>query len=60
MSDAKRAREQAAEDPLAWFLALERARRTRDAELERLATSELRRLGVEVRFLGGTRSGRRP
>lgn len=45
MSDA-----QVNDSPTAWFVLLERARRSNDAKLEAKALAELRRLGVDVRF----------
>jgi hypothetical protein len=41
---------QAQDSPTAWFAVLERARRTGDTDLQRLAESHLHRLGVCVEF----------
>lgn len=38
------------DSPTAWFVLLERARRSGDADLERKAMSELHRLGVQVKW----------
>lgn len=42
------------DSPTAWFCALERARRTRDAALELRALQELTRLGVLVYWPDGS------
>lgn len=44
---------EAKDSPTAWFVLLERARRTGDKALERKAIAELKRLGVNVEFTRG-------
>ena len=44
--------------PTAWFVLLERARRTGDVALEQRAIAELRRLGVTVEFEKGVASAK--
>lgn len=43
----------------AWFAALERARLTGDARLERIARDNLRRLGVSVDFASADSAARK-
>jgi hypothetical protein len=45
--------------PTAWFVTLERARRTQDFELAARAERELQRLGVKVRYTSAQRGGER-
>lgn len=49
----KKVRQEAKDSPTAWFVLLERARRTGDAALEQKALTELKRLGVSVEFTNG-------
>lgn len=48
--EIEKARREAEDSPIAWFLVLERARRMRDFERAAQATRELKRLGVTVRY----------
>lgn len=48
-NETDKARQEAADSPVAWFVVLERARQDDDFALAARATRELRRLGVVVK-----------
>lgn len=48
--EIERARREAEDSPVAWFLILERARKTGDFEAASQAAKELKRLGVTVKY----------
>jgi hypothetical protein len=57
--EVEKARREAENSPVAWFVMLERARTTGDFDREAEAIRELKRLGVTVTFSGNAGGARR-